>query len=215
MQTDTIALDSLLVLTPPARQALPRWLSVIDSMVIAVLNVGLMIEVGLVFASTISRTFFNSSLLMGVDETAYLYLVVTAFMGGAVSYGRGEFVAITMLVEKMAPRFRNTAAAVVEWVIISISLLFGGYAIPLLLSNLEEKTLLLDISYFWMTAPIMAGSALFVLHAGLTLSRMRWVAVVAGMSVVVTFLLLAALTAQAAWVFTPWFSFSWRYHFLF
>lgn len=205
MQADTIALDSLLVLTPPARQALPRWLSVIDSMVIAVLNVGLIIEVGLVFASTISRAFFNSSLLMGVDETAYLYLVVTAFMGGAVSYGRGEFVAITMLVEKMAPRFRNTAAAVVEWIIIAISFLFGGYAIPLLLSNLEEKTLLLDISYFWMTAPIMAGSALFVLHAGLALSRMRWVAVVAGMFVVVTFLLLAALTAQAAWVFTPWF----------
>lgn len=198
-------MESLPITSIVGREALPRWISIIDRTVLAVLNIGLIIEVGLVFASTISRTIFNSSILMGVDETAYLYLVITAFMGGAVSYGKGEFVAITMLVDKMSIRYRNIAAAVVQWVVITISLIFGGYAIPLLLSNLEEKTLLLGISYFWMTTPIIVGSTLFALHAGLALSRMRWVEVLSGMIVVVTFLALAVSTVEAAWVFTPWF----------
>ena len=48
--------------------------------------------------------------------------------------------------------------AVVEWIVIVISLLIGGYSVPLLLSNAEEKTLLLGISYVWMTLPITLGS---------------------------------------------------------
>ena len=48
---------------------------------------------------------------------------------------------------------------------IGISLLIGGYSVPLLIANAEEKTILLGISYVWMTMPITLGSALFVVHA--------------------------------------------------
>ena len=54
----------------------------------------------LIFANTMARTLFNSSALMGVDETSSLFLVTLAFLAGAVSYGRGQFIAITTLVDR-------------------------------------------------------------------------------------------------------------------
>ena len=145
--------------------AAPRWLQAVDTIVIAMLNVMLAAEVLLVFAGTMTRSVFNTSSMMWVDEVSPLFLVNLAFLGGAVSYGRGQFIAITLLVER-APRVWNgTLRAFAEWLVIGISLLIGGYSVPLLIANAEEKSLLLGISYLWMTIPITLGSALFVIHA--------------------------------------------------
>ena len=146
-------------------RALPGWLEAIDSAVIALLNVMLAAEVVLVFASTMVRSLLNTSSMMWVDEVSPLFLVNLAFLGGAVSYGRGQFIAITLMVDR-APRVWNgVLKAFAEWLVIGISLLIGGYSVPLLLANAEEKSLLLGISYVWMTIPITLGSALFVIHA--------------------------------------------------
>ena len=59
----------------------------------------------------------------------------------------------------------------VEWLVILIAALIGAYSVPLLIANAEEKTMLLGISYAWLTLPMTVGSALFVLHAGLALLR--------------------------------------------
>jgi hypothetical protein len=53
-----------------------------------------------------TRSIFNTSSMMWVDEVSPLFLVNLAFLGGAVSYGRGQFIAITLLVER-APRVWN------------------------------------------------------------------------------------------------------------
>ena len=145
--------------------AAPRWVHAIDTAVIAVLNVMLAAEVLLVFGSTMVRSIFNTSSMMWVDEVSPLFLVSLAFLGGAVSYGRGQFIAITLLVERAPAMWNGILKAFAEWLVIGISLLIGGYSIPLLLANAEEKTLLLGISYVWMTLPITLGSALFVVHA--------------------------------------------------
>ena len=143
----------------------PRWLHAIDSLVIAILNIMLVAEVLLVFSGTMARSIFNTSAMMWVDEVSPLFLVTLAFLGGAVSYGRGQFIAITLLVER-APRVWNgILKAFAEWLVIGISLLIGGYSVPLLIANAEEKSLLLGLSYVWMTIPITLGSALFVIHA--------------------------------------------------
>ena len=133
--------------------------------VIAILNVMLAAEVLLVFSGTMVRSIFNTSSMMWVDEVSPLFLVNLAFLGGAVSYGRGQFIAITLLVER-APRVWNgILKAFAEWLVIGISLLIGGYSVPLLIANADEKSLLLGLSYLWMTVPITLGSALFVMHA--------------------------------------------------
>jgi tripartite ATP-independent transporter DctM subunit len=176
-------------------QPVPAWIDLVDRAIIVLLNVALVVEVVLVFVNTMVRTFFNSSSLMGVDEASPLFLITLAFMGGAIAYGRGQFIAITILADR-APRAWNEAfKAFSEWIVIIVSLLIGGYSIPLILSNAEEKTIILGISYVWMTAPITAGCALFVLRAGYALLQRPWRAVAAASAAV--WLAIAVLLAAA------------------
>ena len=136
----------------------PAWIKAIDNAVIVLLNVMLALEVILVFVGTMVRTFFHSSTLMGIDEASPLFLITLAFLGGAVAYSRGQFIAITVLADR-APRAWNEAfKACSEWIVIIVSFLIGGYSIPLLIANAEEKTILLGIGYVWMTLPITVGS---------------------------------------------------------
>ena len=176
-------------------QPVPAWIDLVDRAIIVLLNVALVVEVVLVFVNTMVRTFFNSSSLMGVDEASPLFLITLAFMGGAIAYGRGQFIAITILADR-APREWNEAfKAFSEWIVIIVSLLIGGYSIPLILSNAEEKTIILGISYVWMTAPITTGCALFVLRAGYALLQRPWRAVAAASAAV--WLAIAVLLAAA------------------
>jgi tripartite ATP-independent transporter DctM subunit len=175
-------------------QPMPAWIELLDRAIIALLNVALVAEVILVFANTMVRTFFNSSSLMGVDEASPLFLITLAFMGGAIAYGRGQFIAITILADR-APRAWNEAfKAFSEWIVIIVSLLIGGYSIPLIVSNGEERTIILGISYLWMTLPITAGCALFVLRAGYALWQRPWRAL-AGASGAVWLAMLLLLAA--------------------
>jgi tripartite ATP-independent transporter DctM subunit len=147
------------------RSVLPQWLGAIDAAVIALLNVMLAGEVVLVFASTMIRALLNTSSMMWVDEVSPLFLVTLAFLGGAVAYGHGQFIAIKVVLDRMPVHAQKYLTAGTEWIAIVVSLLIGGYSIPMFIANAEEKTLLLGISYLWMTVPITAGCALFVVRA--------------------------------------------------
>ena len=179
MQSEAVAAAVTIPAGEPAqrRRPLPAWLALCDRAIIVLLNVALAGEVLLVFVNTMIRTLFNSSALMGVDEASPLFLITLAFMGGAVAYSRDQFIAITVLADR-APRAWNEALkATSEWIVVIVSLLIGGYSIPLVVANAEERTVLLGIPYLWMTLPITLGCALFVLHAGHSLLHRSWKAV--------------------------------------
>ena len=171
----------------------PAWIRAADHAVVVLLNVALVIEIVLVFAGTMVRTFFHSSALMGIDELSPLFLVTLAFMGGAVAYSRGQFIAITILVDRAPVAWQEVFRAMSEWVVIVVSLLIGGYSIPLLLANIEEKTILLGIGYVWMTIPITLGSLMLVVRAGHSLLQRSWRAIA-----VATVIVGAALVLFAA-----------------
>jgi tripartite ATP-independent transporter DctM subunit len=154
-----------------AAPPIPAWLERLDRAVIALLNVELAAEVLLVFAAMMARDLFHSSALMGIDEISPLFLITLAFMGGAVAYSRGQFIAITLLADRAPPGWRAVLAACSEWIVIVVSVLLGGWSIPLMRANAEETTLLLGIGYLWMTLPITAGCALFVARAAWSLAR--------------------------------------------
>ena len=171
MQAPAAALTPLEANATSYAPSVPGWIRGIDGAVLALLNVMLAAEVVLVFVSTMARTFFHSSALMGVDEASPLFLVTLAFLGGAVSYSRGQFIAITVLADRAPRAWNETFKAASEWIVIVVSFLLGAYSVPLLIANAEEKTILLGIGYVWMTVPITFGSALFVLRAGLSLAK--------------------------------------------
>src|SRR5436190_5110099 len=158
-------------------QPVPAWIDMLDRAIIVLLNVALVAEVILVFVNTMVRTLFNSSALMGVDEASPLFLITLAFMGGAVAYSRGQFIAITLLADRAPRAWNEVFKACSEWVVIIVSLLIGGYSIPLMVSNAEEATIILGINYVWMTLPMTAGCALFFVRAGYALLQRPWRAV--------------------------------------
>ncbi|MFI5013692.1 MAG: TRAP transporter large permease subunit [Hyphomicrobiales bacterium] len=188
----------------PVTLSVPSWLRTIDDAVIVLVNLALIAEVTLVFSNTVLRATFNATVMPGVEETSRLFLIMTAFLGGAVAYGRGRFMAITFFVDRLGPGWRPFFDASVAWMIIVIAAVIGGYSIPLLILNAGEHTTMLGIGYVWMTLPMTFGCALFVVHAGVALSRRpaRPVALSAGFvgAVVLAFV----LARNGAWVDTSW-----------
>lgn len=205
MSVETIDLSAGTVGRAPRASRVPSWLQAIDGAVLALINIALVAEVAIVFANTVLRSFFSSSALMGLDETSHPFLLAVAFLAGAVSYGRGQFIAIEMLVERAPPAAAEFLRAASEWLVIAVSALIGWYAIPLLLANAEEKTILLGIGYAWITVPITLGSALFIMHATLAL-RARPVrsVVLAAVAVAAGFAFFLAITGMP-WTRTGWF----------
>ena len=124
----------------------------------SLLNVMLAIEVVLVFASTMVRTLLQ---LVGADgrrrDCRRCSSSRSRSWAARSPYSRGQFIAITLLVDR-APRAWNgrSSRRLAEWIVIVVSLLIGGYSVPLLIANAEEKTILLGIGYAWMTMPITA-----------------------------------------------------------
>jgi len=182
--------------------SLPRWLERIDAAVLALLNVVLLTEVAIVFVNTLLRAFVNATLIQGIEETSRLTLIVIAFLGGAVAYGRDQFMAKTFFVDKASPHWRDFFAAAVEWVVVLVALLIGGYSIPLQILNAGERTTLLGIGYVWMTLPITIGTALFILHAGLSLRRRSPKAALAAAAAVALTVLAIVISRDGVWVDT-------------
>jgi tripartite ATP-independent transporter DctM subunit len=185
---------------PAYAHSVPGWIRAVDGAVVALLNVMLAAEVVLVFVSTMVRTFMHSSALMGIDELSPLFLVTLAFMGGAVAYSRDQFIVIAVLANRAPKPMREAFAAVSEWIVVLVSLVLGGYSIPLILANAEEKTILLGIGYAWTTIPITIGSAMFIARAGLSLLRRPRQAIVVSTAVVA--LVLSAFVSAQPWLAT-------------
>lgn len=180
----------------------PAWLAALDRVGLAGLNIALSVEVCLVFANTVARV-VHSEIVPGIEETAELLLIWIAFVGGGIAYGRGRFMAVTALVERLSPSGQEAAACLVDWCVIAIAVLIGGTAVPLQIMNAAERTTMLGIPYFWMTLPIVVGCLFFVLHAGLSLSRRARALALAGGVVVLAVVVVLWLARDGAWVDGP------------
>ncbi len=184
--------------------AAPRWLQAIDSACIVVLNLGLAAEVVIVFLNTVLRP-FHLMLMPGMEETARLLLICLAFLGGAVAYGRGQFMAITLAVDRLPRRHRVYPMAAVQWMVVATAALIGISSIPLLRLNAGAHTTLLGISFIWMTVPMTVGCTIMILHAGVAMLRLPPRAVVASGCVVAAAMLALIWGQDGAWTDTPAF----------
>lgn len=188
---------------PPEMPAMPapRWLALLEAAAVMLLNGGLVAEVGIVFLNTILRA-FHLSLMPGMEETARLLLIWLAFLGGAVAYGRGRFMAITVLIDRLPLSARAYPMAAVQWMVALIAAVIGGASIPLQILNDGAHTTLLGIGFVWMTLPMTLGCAILIMHASLALWRLPRHAVVAAGCAVAAAVLALLLGRHGAWVET-------------
>jgi C4-dicarboxylate transporter, DctM subunit len=170
------------------------WLRTIDDFCLTFLNIALVVEVAVVFANTAAR-FFHAEIVPGIEETARLFLVCVAFLGGGVAYGRGRFMAVNVIVDMLPMFWRHVTACMVEWTVVLLAVIIGGASIPLQIVNSGESSTLLGIGYVWMTLPMTLGCVLFVLHAGRAmLGRPRFIVIGAGLTVL-TIVVVVVLTS--------------------
>ncbi len=198
--TDAVTLDA--VLPVPARLRPPGWLQQFDAVVIGFLNVALVVEIAIVFLNTMFRQ-FGGPAFHGLEETSRLLLVNMAFLGGAVAYGRGDFMTINFVADRVPDAWKAFFDGVVEWAVVVISALFGYYAIELWKINADEKTLILGIPFLWLVLPMTLGSVLFVLHVACRLFRLPPLAAVASGALVGAVVVFLALSRNADWTHGP------------
>jgi C4-dicarboxylate transporter DctM subunit len=173
----------------------------LEAACIVVLNIGLAAEVVIVFLNTVLRA-FHLSLMPGMEETARLFLIWLAFLGGGVAYGRGQFMAITVAVDCLPRGLRAYPMAAVQWLVALVAVVIGGASIPLQMLNASAHTTLLGIGFIWMIVPMTLGCAILVLHAGTALLRLPRGAVVASGCAVGVAVAALVLGRQGAWVDT-------------
>ncbi|MFC7398142.1 TRAP transporter large permease subunit [Chelatococcus sp. GCM10030263] len=185
--------------------ALPRWLEMLDGLVLALLNIALAFEVVLVFANTLARTMFGTPILLGIEETSQLLLIVVAFLGGAIAYRRGDFMSIKIVVDNMPEKVKNFLTAASEWITIVNALVIGVFSIPLIQMNAGAKTTMLGLDMIWLTVPMTLGAALFVIFALIALWRVPRSASISAAVVVAALLAAILLSKDAAWIDTSWY----------
>jgi tripartite ATP-independent transporter DctM subunit len=189
----------------PTPIGLPRWLEWVDSFSVAVLNIALLLVVALVFANTLARSIFGAPFVLGIEEISQLLLVLVAFVGGAIAYRRGDFMAIKIFVDRAPEGLRNFLNATSDWIVIINSLIIGGFSVPLIGLNYGAKTSMLGMDLSWLTVPMTIGAAFFVVFATVSLWRAPRLASV-GSAVLMAGLVLAAFVAKdGAWLDTSWF----------
>ena len=184
--------------------ASPDWLCRIDTACIVLLNLGVAAEVIVVFLNTMLRP-FHMTLMPGMDETARLLLICLAFLGGAVAYGRGQFMAITIAVDRLPRVWRAYPQAGVQWLVAVVAATIALSSIPLEIDDADARTTLLGIGFFWLTLPMTIGCALITLPTGTNLWRLPPRAAITSGGVLFAIVLALVAARGGEWVDTPAF----------
>ena len=130
------------------------WARALDGALKGVLAVAVLGELGIVFCNILSRTVLGHPFTW-TDEAAQMALSTIAFLGGAFSYRRGEHAFIHTLLDALPLRVRRACYALVEFLVLAAAIITGVSALPLLASQWEELTPILEFRMGWYVLPLM------------------------------------------------------------
>ncbi len=159
-------------------------------------------ELGVVFFNTMSRSFLGMALLW-TDETAQLALSTIAFAGGVLAYRRGEHVSVRALVEALPPACQPACHALVDLIVLTMAVVTGLSALPLLAARWQELTPILQIRAGWFVIPLVVSMVLLAVTAIERLLRQHRPTVLAVGAAFAALVLLLVLTG-GTW--RPWFA---------
>jgi tripartite ATP-independent transporter DctM subunit len=113
-------------------------------------------ELLIVLGNVISRGLFGYSFLWesSVDPIA---LAAIAFLGGAASYGRGEDMSLTFVVDHLPPRLGRIGRCAGVWFTFGIAGLVAGLSVPVMLANAAGRLQFLGWSSAVPDIPLTIG----------------------------------------------------------
>ncbi|MDR3591994.1 MAG: TRAP transporter large permease subunit [Negativicutes bacterium] len=127
-------------------------------------------ELVIVFAGIILREIFQAP-IMWADELGQFALTMVAFLGGALAYTRNEHMAVHAVVDRLPKTWRPAFDALVEWMVIAVSVFTGYFSLTVVKIRWMEFTPALDIRVGLFVVPLTVGLALMAFYASLRLSR--------------------------------------------
>ena len=141
-----------------------RMTLILDGTLKLLIALALLGELGIVFCNVLSRWFTGSSFVWTL-EAAELALATIAFVGGAFAYRRGEHAYISTLVDALPPKVRRACYALVEFLVLAVSVTTGLSAIPLLIAQWHEVTPILQIRAGWFVLPLVTSMIVLAITA--------------------------------------------------
>lgn len=184
--------------TSPSRdQKRPRWWSLLGSGVDRIANtvcaLALVVELCVILWNIVGRTLFKSP-FQGTLEVSVIALATIAFVGGAVSYGKGEEVAMSALRDRAPANWRLGLGVMGEVVTTVFAAALAGASWLLAEAHSSERTASLGIPGTFQFLPLVIGMALFAWYAIRRIIQRR--GKIAAVSCLMVVLLLVALVAS-------------------
>jgi tripartite ATP-independent transporter DctM subunit len=126
-----------------------------EGMVVA----ALFVELSLVLANIVARSFFQSSFLWA-DEAARLALSVMAFVGGAVAYRRRQHAHVRLIIGLLPTHYEPAFLALADVIVFLSAVLTGAASIRFIAANWSERTPILQVPESLIAVPLPLGMAL-------------------------------------------------------
>lgn len=108
----------------------------------------------------------GSSLYWSEELMRYLMLWVVA-MGAGISFTRGQFLGMRMLVEKLPQTLRRAADLVSAILVLVFLVVVIWYGLKFSWGTRLQSAVALGLSMFWVHLSIVVGSVLLALHVAL------------------------------------------------
>lgn len=138
------------------------YLGAIEAFCVAGVVLILVVSAMQVFA----RYVLESSLFWSEELMRYTMLWIVA-LGAGVSYGRGQFLGMRMLVESLPPALRRACDLLGAVLILAFLGFVIVYGFKLSWGTRMQSAVALNISLFWVHVSVVVGALLLALHVAL------------------------------------------------
>mgnify|MGYP006184914193 CR=1 FL=1 len=138
------------------------YLGAIEAFCVAGIALILVVSAMQVFA----RYVLESSLFWSEELMRYTMLWIVA-LGAGVSFGRGQFLGMRMLVETLSPGLRRACDLLGAMLILIFLGFVIFYGFRLSWGTRMQSAVALNVSLFWVHVSVVAGSVLLALHVAL------------------------------------------------
>lgn len=179
----------------------PRWSGAVwsDKALEWFVGAAIIAELLVILLNIMVRLFTGDSVLW-TQEVSEIALLTIAFIGGAIAYPKGAHMSVEAVIVRLPVSWKPYLAALVDWLVFVMSAGAFTLFVPTMVQQIAEKTPIMQLPVFWVSAPFAVGMLLIAWFAIVKLWRQPRRAVLASAGIAAV-LLIAVLLAKPLFEF--------------
>jgi TRAP-type C4-dicarboxylate transport system permease small subunit len=183
----------------PVSAIAKSWMGWLDAGVLAFVIAALVAELSLLFCTTLLRAFWNIS-FSWTDSVAHLSLSIMGFLGGALAFRHGQFVAVRIVIDRLPPTYQIALSDIVD----ALMVVVAGAATFLSARVAANAAGRFDPDLGWpasvLVVPLVLGCAVLTMYAIERLVSSSRLKVRAGIGAVLVAVVVIGWLTQQTWV---------------